>query len=441
MVATTTLTPSSSSNLVAESDDSQSGSPESEPLDVTVSDDTVKPKGVTFGIGRKYQIPRQTANHPMYTESLPLAEDKGDILIFDTGGGKTPTISSKAWHVIGHTGVTSLFQGCGPGIPVTKCEVVHAMTKAYIKGRTKPIFLVIHHASYVTNVEETESLLTLMDLLKNSVEVNRATPPQYVKSGNNWTCGITVKGAYLPFEYDDEKLYFTIEKPTPEEVERDQLQTYELNSRDPQIVKAEPVYPIVTRRTQKSYQWQQIPILEWEKRLGFAPQEVINKTLAATTQHYIEIEAENRVDPRQHFAKRFKGLQYDRRNEEDATNTIFPLVHSSQGHTCSQFFVGVQSKMWFVVPFKKEAHNHHALQDHIRKNRTPRTLRSDNARSETGAKWTQPCRDYKIEQVSSKPHQPNQNPAEPEIGRFSRTVQRNMKAFAVPLGLHNWCQI
>lgn len=55
--------------------------------------------------------------------------------------------------------------------------------------------------------------------------------------------------------------------------------------------------------------------------------------------------------------------------------------------------------------------------------------------------WTQICRTHKIEQRSSEPFQPNQNPAEPKIGHFSPMVQRNMKAFSVPLGLHNWCQL
>lgn len=207
-----------------------------------------KPKGVTFGIGQKYRLPSHITLSDPDNAHLPTMEEKGDILIFDTGGGRTPTVSSKAWRIIANTRVSSSFQGYGPGTPVTKCDVVHAVTKAHIQGRDKPILLVIHHASYVTDPEETESLLTLMDLLKNSVEVNGVTPPQYVKGSNKEkTCSITVEGEYLPFEHDDEKLFFTIEKPEPEEMDDTDLQTFELNSRDPLITGVEPVYPIVTR--------------------------------------------------------------------------------------------------------------------------------------------------------------------------------------------------
>lgn len=167
----------------------------------------------------------------------------------------------------------------------------------------------------------------------------------------------------------------------------------------------------------------------------------MKKTLENTTQHYLEAESENRLDPRRHFTKRFHAIQFNRRRETDATDTIFPSVVSAQGHTCSQFFVGVDSKIWHVTPLKRESQNIIALQEHLRKNGAPHTLLSDNALSEIGSSWTKVCREQCIVQKTSEPHQPNQNPAEAEIGRFSRMVRRNMRDSGAPLGIHNWCQL
>lgn len=82
------------------------------------------------------------------------------------------------------------------------------------------------------------------------------------------------------------------------------------------------------RRATKDYTWKEIPTVEWAKRLGLPPTEVVERTLQATTQHYLEVEAETRGDPRRHWVKRFKSLQYERRNQTDATDTIFPSVKS-----------------------------------------------------------------------------------------------------------------
>lgn len=140
-----------------------------------------------------------------------------------------------------------------------------------------------------------------MDLLKHSVEINGVTPPKYNRDGNKEkTCGITVNGEYLPFDYDDEKLYFNIEKPTLEEINNEVYKLFKLNSRDPEQVS---INPNKTKRNNKQFQWEEIPILEWKKRLELPPDDIVQQTMAATTQHYLEVEAERQYDPRRHFAK------------------------------------------------------------------------------------------------------------------------------------------
>ena len=45
-----------------------------------------------------------------------------------------------------------------------------------------------------------------------------------------------------------------------------------------------------TRRNKQEYKWNEIPTIEWKKRLGLAPDDVIDRTIEATTQHYLEVE-------------------------------------------------------------------------------------------------------------------------------------------------------
>jgi hypothetical protein len=179
---------------------------------------------------------------------------------------------------------------------------------------------------------------------------------------------------------------------------------------------------------------------EWRKRLAMLPEEVVRKTLENSTNFYLNIEAENREDPRKHYKYRFPGLRYPRQKETVATDTFFPSVKSRRGNTCSQFFVGTASDRWEVYPLKSESYNVSALQDYSRDVGIPATLKSDNAQSETGTKWTKHCRLHCIKQETTEPHTPWQNPAEPKIGQLHSMVKKVMRAFQVPLSEHDWAQ-
>jgi hypothetical protein len=52
------------------------------------------------------------------------------------------------------------------------------------------------------------------------------------------------------------------------------------------------------RRTKKTTFNKDIPLSKWKKQLALVPDEVIKKTLAATTQYYLTTEAETWQDPR-----------------------------------------------------------------------------------------------------------------------------------------------
>ena len=107
---------------------------------------------------------------------------------------------------------------------------------------------------------------------------------------------MTVDGDFIPFDFDNEKLFIKIQKPTQEEM--DVYDWYELTS------------PVVhPRRKHDKLVASDIPIQEWRKRLAWQPQDVVDKTLINTTQHYLRVECESRNDPRGHIKTRTPGLR------------------------------------------------------------------------------------------------------------------------------------
>ena len=73
---------------------------------------------------------------------------------------------------------------------------------------------------------------------------------------------------------------------------------------------------------------------------------------------------------------------------------FFPSVHGNDGTTCSQIFIGKDTDYMFVYSMKKESHSFIALQDFGRKVGLPRSIKTDNAKTETAQKWTTWCREY-----------------------------------------------
>ena len=181
-------------------------------------------------------------------------------------------------------------------------------------------------------------------------------------------------------------------------------------------------------------------MIEWRKRLAMAPEDVVSKTFDATTQFYLNCPGESRDNSVWHYKSRFPGLRYPRLREGVATDTFFPSVISDRGNTCSQFFAGTKSNRWEIYPLKSESDNELALEDFTRDCGVPMFVKSDNAMSEVGKKWTEHCQDQCIAQQTTEPHTPSQNQAKPRIGHLNSMVMRCMRAFNVPVNKHDWVQ-
>ena len=145
------------------------------------------------------------------------------------------------------------------------------------------------------------------------------------------------------------------------------------------------------RQRKQKLRPEDIPIKEWRKRLGYAPEEVVCQTLVNTMQYYLTVECEECDNPRWHFKSRIPALRVKQQNESIASDTYFPSIKSGCGNTCSQFFVGDVSDRWHTYPLRSESQNGIALQDYTRYVGNPTSLKTDNAQSELGSIWKDHC--------------------------------------------------
>ena len=186
-----------------------------------------------------------------------------DILVMDTGGGMNCTITKRAFHItdIIENQKTALSGYQDKGEPKL-CSVVNGNTKAFIQGKSDPVIFHINFATLIDDKDEMESLCVPFNLMSHGIQCD-LTPTKYGGKG-----GIKIGEDFLPFEYDNEKLFFQIEKPTTRD--QDILEHYELTSL---------VSPVMIRRNKKKILPSDLPMIEWRKRLAMAPEDVVSKTL------------------------------------------------------------------------------------------------------------------------------------------------------------------
>jgi hypothetical protein len=260
------------------------------------------------------------------------------VLIIDTGGGIQPTITTNAWRVTHKYNATISLSGYQSQEPPIQCPVVNAVTKATIPGRDEPVIFEVNYATLVEDERELESLVVPFGMMQHGIQMD-LTPPKYGGKGS-----ITIDDEQLRYEFDDEKIFWKIEKPTQDEL--DTLKWVELNQ--PKLMGE-----MVRRKTKTHAPSSNIPWEEWRRRLAMMPEDVVRRTvLDATTQLYMNVENENRDEPREHYQSLCPGLRNHRQRESVASDTYFPTQVTNQGHTCSQLFVGLDSDFWATYPLK-----------------------------------------------------------------------------------------
>ena len=96
-------------------------------------------------------------------------EGNGNVLIFDTGGGRNGTITSRAWHIYERTSHRQEVVGYQDKSGGTICPIVNAVTKASIPGRDLPVLLVMNYVALLEDEDEAESLAIPFELMRHGI--------------------------------------------------------------------------------------------------------------------------------------------------------------------------------------------------------------------------------------------------------------------------------
>ena len=103
---------------------------------------------------------------------------------------------------------------------------MNAVTKAHIKGRDQPVLLCLNYVTLIYDKEETDSLIVPFCMMAHGITVDMVPEKYGGKSG------MKVEETLLPFEYDDEKLFVKIERPSRQDFD---FECFELTSPYPEL--------------------------------------------------------------------------------------------------------------------------------------------------------------------------------------------------------------
>ena len=133
-------------------------------------------------------------------------EEEGGIIIFDTGGGRNGTATRRAWHVFDYKNHKYILLGQQDKSEGKVYPVVNDVMKAWIQGRDLPVLLVMNYATLLDDPNEIESLAFPFQMMEHGATVDMK--PRNLDGDG----GLYVDEEYLPFWWDNEKLYYSIEK-------------------------------------------------------------------------------------------------------------------------------------------------------------------------------------------------------------------------------------
>ena len=188
------------------------------------------------------------------------------------------------------------------------------------------------------------------------------TPPIYGDTGS-----MSINDDVIPLNCDGEKRFLSMSKPTKDDL--DLHDCYELSS----ALHTPAIHP--SRRSKKTMH-EDTPMIEWHRRLAMAPEDIVSKTLQHTTQHYLNVDCENRSNMHEHYQSlgvnpggRFgaAGLLVDPSLPDgQAANllhhfVVHPtwilsvkqengLVNVPVGHWRAEFYTYAYIAMWFQLP-------------------------------------------------------------------------------------------
>ena len=149
--------------------------------------------------------------------------------------------------------------------------------------------------------------------------------------------------------------------------------------------------------------------------------EVTERTLKATTQLGT---ISTKIPMKAHVKSRNPLLTTNRLFEEWLSDTWFFNIKSFEGYWSCQLFGGRKSKRLANYGMQTESNGPDALLDFFREIGVPISIRRDNSCMQTSYLWKQYMRRYNCKDKFIEPHNPQQNPAERNIGELKEAIKR-----------------
>ena len=130
-----------------------------------------------------------------------------------------------------------------------------------------------------------------------------------------------------------------------------------------------------------------------------------------------------------------RGVPFAQRRLEVQTDsdTFFSSVKSICGFHCVQLFVHLLTQFLLIANLRREKDNHGAYQEYIREVGMSNILLTDNAKSQTGKKWTETSLKNQTQQMMSAPDKQNQNASERNINDVKNRVDYTLFASQAPI--------
>ena len=213
------------------------------------------------------------------------------------------TCGDPAWVVFEKTGqevrCNGYFKG-KDGFHGPILTIVNAVTCVDIPSQ-ESFLLMMNQSCYYDDEEQDESLCLPFQAMQHGVTFNLTPHTRTTTDGKRGTQQIILTENDIPFEFDGRKLFLNIRRPSNKELEL--LLSYELTSPNEFIPDSNG--NINNRRKSNQRLQHKYPgnltLEEWRDQLALAPEEIVKKTLEATTQMAMSVEAENREIPRRHY--------------------------------------------------------------------------------------------------------------------------------------------
>ena len=307
-------------------------------------------------------------------------------------------INIGAFRVISQSGIYYDLNGALQGRmqSSTALEVVDGATLVTFQDGSK-VILIVNQALLDTHPGQTEALLQPHQARAHGCLVDECSKFHLNHDKKPGTQCVQTDKHTLPLYFDGLKTYFSISKPTDEQMI--EYECVELTSPLPY----EPRKRVYTRRRRTTVPCDK-QLQEWRSRLGYPTHQVTRKTLDATTQMVQTVEAETREYMRDHFKPRLQMLRPHRVNDTLYTDTFFSSERSIRGFKLFQLFAYKHSGLDIAKLMKKKTQVYDQYEDIIREIGAPNYTVVDGAGELTGSRWTSINRKYCIEGRQSEPH-------------------------------------